>query len=179
MSYRPKEPPANVTINDEVGASKKLFRKQVDPEVQKLVERAIEDGYVIIENAFTHAEVDEAIEELQRLRKLPGNGGPASGGGRNTFEGFQTHRIYALLNKSRVFDKFTIHPMVVALNNFFLDPGWLLNAYQAINIQPGENPQTLHHDDAYVTLPRPHRPFGTVCRERYLERYTVISLYCY
>ncbi|KAF5985081.1 phytanoyl dioxygenase family [Fusarium coicis] len=30
-----------------------------------------------------------------------------------------------------------------------------------INIQPGEAPQTIHHDDGFITIPRPHRLFGT------------------
>lgn len=162
MLYKPTEPSNNTIINDQVGASRKLYRKAIDPDVQPLIDHAIEHGYVIIENAFTDAEIDEAVEELHRLAGLHNLAGPASSGGRNKFEGFRTQRIYALLNKSRVFDRFPMHPKVMALNDFFLDPGWLLNAFHSINIQPGEDPQALHHDDGYVTLPRPHRPLGTV-----------------
>lgn len=162
MSYRPEEPLNNTIINGQVGSDKKLFRKPVDPDTQELINSVIKDGYVILESIFTPAEVDEATQELGVLANGADTAGPASVGGRNKFEGFRTRRIYSLLNKSRVFDKFATHPKVVALNDYFLDPGWLLSVFQSICIQPGEEPQTLHHDDGYATLPRPHRPLGTV-----------------
>ncbi|KAF4459514.1 phytanoyl- dioxygenase family [Fusarium albosuccineum] len=161
MSYQPDEAPNNTIINNQVGSDKKLFRKQVDPNTQELINTVIKQGYVILENVFTHDEVDEATQELRRLASEHDTAGPASVGGRNKFEGFRTRRISSLLNKSRVFDKFATNPEVMALNDYFLDPGWLLSLFQSICIQPGEDPQALHHDDGYVTLPRPHRPFGT------------------
>lgn len=136
----------------------------VDTKTKKLIDEVVAQGYVIIKNAFTDAQVDEALEELRRLSGTP-EAGPASSGGRNPFEGFKTHRIYSLLNKSRVFDKFAMHPSVVALNNYFMDPGWLLSVMHSISIQPGEKSQTLHHDDGQITIPRPHRPLGSVGTE--------------
>lgn len=132
-----------------------------DARIQTLIDDTLKNGYVVIPNAFTQAEVVEAKDVLANLSKET-EAGPAADGGRNAFEGFKTKRIYALLNKSRVFDKFAIHPDVQALNRYFLDPGFLLNAFHSISIQPHENPQVLHHDDGFVTVPRPHRPFGTV-----------------
>ncbi|KAM5343613.1 hypothetical protein ACJ41O_012150 [Fusarium nematophilum] len=161
MSHQPEEPLNNKIINHDVGASARLFRKPAGLEMQQLIDHVVEHGYVIIENAFADAEIDEAIHELERLAASPDLAGPASVHGRNKFEGFRTKRIYALLNKSRLFDKFTVHPKILALNDYFLDPGWLLNAFHSINIRPGEDPQTLHHDDGFVTIPRPHRPLGT------------------
>ncbi|KAH7141933.1 phytanoyl-CoA dioxygenase family protein [Dactylonectria macrodidyma] len=161
MLYQPDEPRNNAIINNQVGADQRLFRKPAGPEVQELINSVIKHGYVIMEKIFTHAEVDEAIQELRRLADDAGTAGPASAGGRNKFEGFRTKRIYALLNKSRVFDKFATSPKAMALNDYFLDLGWLLNTFHSISIQPGEEPQTQHHDDGHVTLPRPHRPLGT------------------
>jgi ectoine hydroxylase-related dioxygenase (phytanoyl-CoA dioxygenase family) len=80
--------------------------------------------------------------------------------GRNDFEGHNTNRIYSLLNKSRVFDKFTVIPRVLELNDYFLDPGYLISAFHTIVINPGEKAQSLHHDDGYIQAPRPRRPFG-------------------
>ncbi|KAG5742693.1 hypothetical protein H9Q70_014575 [Fusarium xylarioides] len=158
---RKPEAPNSIIINRETGAAKRLGeRTPVTPHLQKLIDETVLNGYVIIPNAFTDAEVEEAKTELQRLASSP-EAGPAVSGGRNRFEGLRTNRIYALLNKSRVFDKFVLHPDILGLNEYFLDQGFLLNAFHSINIQPGEAPQTIHHDDGFITIPRPHRPFGT------------------
>ncbi|KAH7205116.1 uncharacterized protein BKA55DRAFT_629165 [Fusarium redolens] len=160
MSYRPEEPGNNSIINSDVGTYAKLFNKKVDPHNEDLIHSVIENGFVILENMFTEAEVEEACQELKRLSESDA-AGPASSGGRNKFEGFRTNRIYALLNKSRVFDKFVAHPKIVALNDYFFDPGWLVSTFQSITLQSGAEAQTLHHDDGYITVPRPHRPFGS------------------
>lgn len=157
------EAPNSTIINRETGAAKRLGQKApVAPHLKKLIDEAVLNGYVIIPNAFTNDEVEQANTELRRLASSP-EAGPAVSGGRNRFEGLRTNRIYALLNKSRVFDKFVLHPDILGLNEYFLDQGFLLNAFHSINIQPGEAPQTIHHDDGFITIPRPHRPFGTVC----------------
>ncbi|KAF5593454.1 phytanoyl dioxygenase [Fusarium pseudoanthophilum] len=158
---RKPEAPNSIIINRETGAAKRLGEKApVTPHLQTLIDETVSNGYVIIPNAFTDAEVEEAKAELRRLAASP-EAGPAVSGGRNKFEGLRTNRIYALLNKSRVFDKFALHPDILGLNEHFLDQGFLLNAFHSINIQPGEEPQTIHHDDGFITIPRPHRPFGT------------------
>lgn len=131
--------------------------KQVGP----MIDHTLKHGYVIIPNAFTGDEIQEAKDELERLSRAA-SAGPASAGGRNAFEGYRTRRIYALLNKSRIFDKFALHPDVLALNDYFLDDGFLVTAFHSISIEPNEDAQALHHDDAYIKVPRPHPPFGTV-----------------
>ncbi|KID90814.1 phytanoyl-CoA dioxygenase family protein [Metarhizium guizhouense ARSEF 977] len=128
-------------------------------DIQKLIDQVNRDGYVVIPHAFSAAQVSQAKAELARLSGTA-EAGPAGQAGRNTFEGLRTQRIYALLNKARCFDQFALHPAVLALNDYFLDEGYLLNALHSVNIGPGEAAQRLHHDDEYVTVPRPHRPFG-------------------
>ena len=64
-----------------------------DPVSRADVQHVLEHGFVILENVFTKAEANEAVAELQRLS------GEAPKSGRNTFEGFSTNRVYALLNK--------------------------------------------------------------------------------
>jgi hypothetical protein len=156
------KPKLNQTVDSEVGADRRLGRDvQDNPRIQGLIDHITEHGYAVIPNAFSSGEIDEAKAELRHLASVL-EAGPAPLRGRNTFEGLKTQRIYALANKSRVFDKFALHPDILALNDHFLDPGYLLNSFQSINIQPGETPQTLHHDDGYVTVPRPHRAFGAV-----------------
>lgn len=139
-------------------------RQEAREKVGPLIDHTLEHGYVIIPNAFSKQEIEEAKLELQRLSR-DGSPGPASAGGRNPFEGYRTNRIYALLNKSRVFDKFALHPDVLALNDYFLDDGFLVTAFHSISIQPNEDAQALHHDDAYIKVPRPHPPYGTVSCE--------------
>ncbi|KAJ3497584.1 hypothetical protein NLG97_g1788 [Lecanicillium saksenae] len=135
-------------------------QKEALSKVGPLIEHTLEHGYVIIPNAFSKAEIEDAKHELQRLSEQPAPG-PASSGGRNAFEGYQTNRIYALLNKSRVFDKFPLHPDVLALNDYFLDDGFLVTAFHSIDIRPNEDAQSIHHDDQYIKIPRPHPPYGT------------------
>lgn len=151
------------SISAELGShSRNLIKPgQWEPRIELLIREVQVNGYVIIPLAFSRAEVDEAKEELTRLTRS-GQGGPAGKVGRNAFEGYKTGRIYALLDKSRIFDKFVSHPDVLALNDYFLDPGYLINAFHSISIQSGEKHQILHHDDGHVTVPRPHAPFGTV-----------------
>lgn len=161
------EPKLNRTVNSEVGANKRLGRSGAAPSdqrIQGLVDHIIERGYVIIPEAFNGKEIEEAKTELKRLAELAPKttSSLTRAKGRNTFEGRKTHRIYGLAGKSRVFDKFSLHPDVLAINDYFLDPGYLLNSFQSINIRPGEEPQTLHYDDGYITVPRPHKPFGGV-----------------
>lgn len=131
-------------------------------DIKTYVDHVNQHGYVIIPNAFSPSQIADAKAELARLSTTP-DAGPAVEAGRNPFEGLQTQRIYALLNKSRVFDNFALHSAVLALNDHFLDDGYLVTAFHSINIRPGEKAQSLHHDDEYITVPRPHRPFGTVC----------------
>ncbi|KAH0840658.1 Phytanoyl-CoA dioxygenase family protein [Fonsecaea pedrosoi] len=131
-----------------------------DPAVRADIEHVLEHGYVVIPNCFSADEAREARDEITRLLHKDSSGQrPLTG--RNSFEGLNTNRIYSLLNKTRVFDKFVILPRVLALNDFFLDPGYLLSAYHTISINPGEKAQALHHDDYYIKSPRPRLPFGT------------------
>ncbi|TDZ29313.1 Uncharacterized protein C8035_v011309 [Colletotrichum spinosum] len=136
---------------------------QPPTDLKTLISHVETHGYVIIPDAFTPAEIDEAAAAIARLASDAASAGPAGGPntGRTAFEGRNTKRIYALLNKSPAFYKFPVHPALTALNAHFLDRGFLLNAFHSVYIQPGEAPQALHHDDSVVSVPRPHRPYGT------------------
>lgn len=149
-----------------------------DPVTRADIQHVLEHGYVILPDCFTKAEAKDARDEIDRLL------GDTPRGGRNAFEGFNTNRIYSLLNKTRVFDKFTILPRVLALNDYFLDPGYQLSAFHTITINrkyelhvptstviteriltvsqrtAGEAKQNLHHDDGYIAVKRPRPPFG-------------------
>lgn len=136
-------------------ASNPLKPLPTDPSLRADIQHVLEHGYVILPDSFTAAEAAEARDEVDRLS------GPDPRTGRTGFEGHKTSRIYSLLNKSRVFDKFTVTPRVLALNDYFLDGGYLLSASHTIVIHPGERAQNLHDDDGYIQAPRPRRPFGS------------------
>ncbi|KAJ2967326.1 hypothetical protein NQ176_g9714 [Zarea fungicola] len=154
-------PRITVSVDSEVGADKRVIaRTSNDPRVKKLIDHTVENGYVIIENAFSKAQVEETKAELARISNLE-DAGPAVAHGRNSFEGFKTSRNFALLNKSKDFEKYAIHPDVLALNDHFLDPAYLLSLAHSISIQPGEDQQTIHQDDGYILVERPHPPFVT------------------
>lgn len=136
----------------------------LDPVDRANIEHVLKHGYVVLEDCFTKDEADSAKAEIDRLS------GSAPVKGRNAFEGFNTNRIYSLLNKcvscpsvacwclqrytdgnprsrcrTRAFDKFAVLPRVLALNDYFLDPGYMISAFHTIQINPGEKNQGMHH----------------------------------
>lgn len=125
-----------------------------DPVTRANVEKVLRQGYVVIPNCFSSTEAREAKDEIIRLS------GKNPRTGRNGFEGHNTNRIFALPNKSRVFDKFYICPQVLALNDYFLDPDYLLYVIQSIVINKGEGQQVVHHDDSALRQPRPRAPLS-------------------
>lgn len=110
-----------------------------DPKTRANIEHVLEHGYVIIPNAFSTQDAEAAKAEMLRLS------GARPKAGRNPFEGLDTNRIYSLLNKTRVFDKFCMLPEVLALNDYFLDPGYQISVLHTIQINPKEKAQSLHH----------------------------------
>jgi hypothetical protein len=132
-----------------------------DPLIQPLIDHVLEHGYVILPSIYTTTQVQHALKELDRLEREHSSG-PASQGGRNPFEGFNTKRIYALADKSRAFDCFPIHETVLKLNDYFLQPNYLLTSYHTVNIEPGSVEQGIHTDDGLIALPRPRPLMGIV-----------------
>jgi hypothetical protein len=116
---------------------------------------------VILPSIYTAQQVSHALKELDRL-EAEQSSGPASKGGRNAFEGFNTKRIYALADKSRAFDCFPIHETVLTLNDYFLQPNYLMTSYHTVNIEPGSVEQSIHTDDGLIALPRPRPLMGIV-----------------
>ena len=118
------------------------------------LERLDRDGYVVLERA-----VDDGV--LQRVRgELAPFLDARSPRGRNDFEGFSTHRVYALLAKAPSVAELVEHPAVVEILDELLLPGYLLSANLAINLLPGETRQNLHADDGFYRIPRPRPPVG-------------------
>ncbi len=81
--------------------------------------------------------------------------------GRNDFEGFHSERVYRLISRSPVFADLVEHPTAMAVLDRILTPGYLISAYLAIMVHPGETRQDMHFDDGFVQQPRP-RPSNMV-----------------
>lgn len=109
------------------------------------------DGYVILPQLLSAAELDEIRSEIAPLLDKKG---------RNNFEGHDTQRVYSVLNKTRSCDRIVDHPRVLALLDRLLMPNYLLSMLQAINIRPGETAQIAHVDDGFYPLPRPRAPLS-------------------
>ncbi|KAF8848230.1 PhyH-domain-containing protein [Acephala macrosclerotiorum] len=151
--------PSQVSQRVQIGKGTTFLPGKKDPSVAHLIDHVLEHGYVILPNIFTEAQVSAAKEELARLEALESSG-PASQGGRNAFEGFETKRIYALVDKSRVFDCFAIHDTVMKLNDYFLQPNFLMTSFHTVNIGLGSKEQEIHTDDGLIALPRPRPLMG-------------------
>jgi hypothetical protein len=109
------------------------------------------DGYVILKGLLTPEECERIRAEVSPLLGRMG---------RNAFEGKQTQRIYSVLNKTRACDRLVDHPRVLALLDRLFLPNYLLSQLQVININPGEDAQLLHPDDAMYPVPRPRAALG-------------------
>lgn len=129
---------------------------------------------MILPEIYSPTQVSNALDELAKLQAQ--ESGPASQAGRNPFEGTKTGRIYALTDKSRVFDDFPIHPIVSALNDYFLQPNYLLSTFQTVIINPGEKEQAIHTDDGLVPIPRPRPLLGIVSRLPYVTTFIALEI---
>ena len=109
------------------------------------------EGYVIIEKLMS----DEALEALREAARPH-----LARGGRNSFEGERTQRIYGLPEKLRAADAFITHPLILAhLDRLFM-ANYLLSRAQVINIMGHSPSQPLHVDDGFYRWPRPRPPLG-------------------
>ena len=120
---------------------------QADPaRVATLAEQLQQDGYIIIENLLSKDTVDSVREAAVPLFEHAG---------RNNFEGLQTHRLYSVLEKTRVCDALVEHPLVLGILDRIFLPNYLLSQLQVINILSGEARQPVHYDGAWYRVPRP------------------------
>lgn len=154
--------PYATTVKDRIqlGEGTTFLPGDKDPSIQSHIDHILEHGYVILPNIYTRAQVLAANEELARLETV--QAGPASTSGRNNFEGYKTGRVYALADKSRAFDCFPIHPTALAINDYFLQPNYLLTSLHTVVIYPGQTAQPMHTDDGLTALPRPRPLIGIV-----------------
>jgi ectoine hydroxylase-related dioxygenase (phytanoyl-CoA dioxygenase family) len=117
---------------------------------QDVTRRLMSDGYVVVTGMLTPDGAQNARADLDRVLRTTRTG-------RNSFEGFDTQRIYALFAKTRVFDALATDPLLLGVLDQVLGH-YQLSAPVGICIGPGEKAQILHRDDAIYPVPEPHPP---------------------
>jgi len=88
---------------------------------QDVAGRLMDDGYVLVTGMMTPGAAQDARADLDRVLRTTRTG-------RNSFEGFDTQRIYALFAKTRVFDALATDPLLLGvldqvLGHYQLRPG--------------------------------------------------------
>ena len=107
------------------------------PEALEALKR---DGYLVLPGLLTEAET-----ATMRAALSPWLQGRYFG--RNDFEGTQSERVYALLAKDPALARMVEDPAVLAVVDKLLPPHYLLSAFLAIHVHPGETAQAFHVDD--------------------------------
>ena len=57
---------------------------------------------------------------------------------------------------------FPTHETVLKLNDYFLQPNYLMTSFHTVTIGPGAKEQEMHTDDGLIMLPRPRPLIGIV-----------------
>ncbi len=117
------------------------------------VEAIRHEGYRVLREVLAPAQVAEMRDAL-----APHLTGRLMG--RNDFEGFRSERVYALLAKDPRLALLVEHPRVLAIVDRLLARHYLLSAFLAIQVHPGETPQGWHFDDGGCRVPRPRPMHG-------------------
>ncbi len=117
---------------------------------QDVAQRLLDDGYVVVTGMLDANGVQAARADLDRVLQ-------STRTGRNSFEGFDTQRVYALFAKTRTFDQTAIDPLLLDVLDRVLGH-YQLSAPVGIRIGPGEKAQVLHRDDSIYPVPEPHPP---------------------
>ena len=98
---------------------------------QDVARRLTDDGYVVVTGMLTPSAAQAARADLDRVLRTTRTG-------RNSFEGFDTQRIYALFAKTRVFDALATDPLLLGVLDQVLGH-YQLSAPVGICIGPGSH----------------------------------------
>ncbi|MEM6558157.1 MAG: phytanoyl-CoA dioxygenase family protein [Myxococcota bacterium] len=123
-----------------------------DQHLNELGNALEQDGYVIVPSLVDADWCHELASELRTLFVYDG--------GRNSFEGFRTRRLYRIFEKTLSCNPLIEHPLILGLLDRILMPNYLLSQCQAIDIHPGEDAQMMHYDDGFYPPTRPRPPLS-------------------
>ncbi len=135
-----------------------------DPEAEAHASSIRREGFVVLPGVLSPEQV-----AAMRAALSPWLQGRLMG--RNDFEGFHSERVYALLAKDPALALLVEHPRLLAIVDRLLAPHYLLSAFLAIQVHPGENAQGWHFDDGGCRVPRP-RPMCGVSAIWALDEFT-------
>ncbi len=116
-----------------------------DSSIEQVTAELTANGFVIIEGVLGPKNIRQKRKELTELLA-------AVQPGTNSFLGFDTRRVFALLAKVRCFDDAVLHPTILGVMDEVLEH-YQLCVSTGIEIGPGESAQTLHADDGVYPLP--------------------------
>lgn len=118
-----------------------------------LAERVVEDGWVILPDVLSAAEVTRLRAGVtEHMAALDVSFGA------NDFLGTRTRRLFNLLARDALFQTLAIREAVLPVVRAVLDEQCLLSSLTAIEMLPGETEQPIHADDGSIPLPKPHPP---------------------
>jgi hypothetical protein len=120
-------------------------RERLAPQIRQLAEQ----GYVILTNALSPAQLDAIRGGLDDVNS-------GTGFARSAFLGEKTQRPYGLLGKTATVWPLAAHPDVVAICEAHMEDQIQLSSLTAATLHPGQPAQTLHRDDGFYNLPDPH-----------------------
>src|SRR5258708_5048317 len=127
-----------------------MTRFSADASAADVTGALLQDGFVIVDDVLA----DPARQRIDvELRALLAKTAP----GENSFVGFKTKRIFSILAKSRIVDDLVIDPLVLGVLDAVLGD-YQLSAPVVIEIEPGEQRQTLHRDSTTYPLPQYDHP---------------------
>lgn len=119
------------------------------------------DGYTIIENLISEAEVAELVSELDRLERLHGAAEAEKNKSRSSLRTWVL-RDLGLLGRSEAVRRLALNNTVADLVGHALGTEYLITDVVSNVLVPGAGQQELHNDDSYYALPlgRPHVPLA-------------------
>lgn len=113
-----------------------------DSTAESVLEALNKDGGVIIDN-YASRETMAAIHS--ELAPYLGN----CGVGRDSFTGYKTHRVGAIMSRSKTARQLALDPLINGSCQQFLAPycdNYQLHLTQAVSISSGEGAQSIHRD---------------------------------
>ena len=139
----------------------------VTPSIEAAVERIGTEGFAVIPNLVDEDRLARLSEDSDALlHPVPNQ--PGLNGTRATGRMFK-----GLFRSSRAFDDIIVHPTVLAVvrgvlvgseqtkaSHYGGFRGIRLSTAMIKDVQPGEDIRTLHQDDGFFPIPRPHQPLA-------------------
>jgi len=120
---------------------------------ESVTEAVNAEGYAVVTGLLDARGCDDLVAEVDRVER-----DHAIDFGKNDFEGFQTRRIFNLIQRSPRFRELVVDERMLGIVESILGVDFLLSGTTSMHLGPGETPQLLHADDGMITLPRPHIP---------------------